>query len=438
MAERSAETTGSRTLDGYDPYSPAVQADPYHWMSQARERCPVHRHVLTDDQAQAAADNHFVAEVTSEFYSIFRYRDIVGMLQDHKNYPNGQGPGPERMRQIRAGGMLQNGDPPHLIAQRKIVLQALAPRMIRSWEPRIRDIANACLDEVAPSGSADLVPPLAESLPGTVFAEILGVPPQNRADFKRWTTEIVAALGGGGEQKARSVVAMQEFMAYFMGRIQHRRADLDARRDIPDDLFTRLLTHEYEGRYFDDLEVILALQVLLVGGHETTVGAISTALWLLAGHPEAAAGLSEDPTLIPNAVEELLRLESPVQCLFRTATGDQVVAGSMIPDNAKIAVLYASANRDPSVFSDPDEFRIDRDPIQLRRHVAFGAGIHTCIGAALARAELRIVIELVLQRLPGLRPEPDQEPRRHLSMITRGFEFLPLRWDPAPNANAPC
>jgi cytochrome P450 len=424
-----AATSTADTLAKYDPYSPDVQVNPYPWMSDARESCPVHRHVLSPAQAKATADNHFVAEPTHEFYSIFRYGDVVDVLQGHETFPNGQGPGPERMRQIIEGGMLQNGDPPYLIAQRKIVLQALTPRMIRSWEPRIREIASACLDEVAPAGTGDLVPPLAESVPGTVFAEILGVPPENRADFKRWTTEIVAALGGDDEQKARSVVAMQEFMAYFMGRIQERRAELAEGRDTPDDLFTRLLTHEYEGRYFNDIEVILALQVLLVGGHETTVGAISTALWLLAGHPETAARLREDPGLIPGAVEEILRLESPVQCLFRTATGDQAVGGSTIPDNAKIAVLYASANRDADVFTDPDEFRIDRDPAQLRRHVAFGAGIHTCVGAALARAELRIVIELVLQRLPGLRAEPDRQPRRHLSMITRGFEFLPLRWD---------
>ncbi|HTK62485.1 MAG TPA: cytochrome P450 [Pseudonocardia sp.] len=433
MVESATDTT----LEGYDPYSPAVRADPYPWMSQARERCPVHRHELSPDQAKATADNHFVAEPTSEFYSIFRYGDVVDVLQDYETFPNGQGPGPERMRQIIEGGMLQNGDPPHLIAQRKIVLQALTPRMIRSWEPRIREIANACLDEVAPAGAGDLVPPLAESVPGTVFAEILGVPPENRADFKRWTTEIVAALGGDDEQKARSVVAMQEFMTYFMGRIQQRRAELEQGRDTPDDLFTRLLTHDYEGRYFNDIEVILALQVLLVGGHETTVGAISTALWLLAGHPEVAQRLRDEPGLIPGAVEEILRLESPVQCLFRTAAGDQTVAGTTIPDNAKIAVLYASANRDPAVFADPDEFRVDRDPSQLRRHVAFGAGIHTCVGAALARAELRIVIELVLARLPGLHPEPEQEPRRNLSMITRGFASLPLRWDPAPEPTDP-
>jgi cytochrome P450 len=431
------ETVESGRLDGYDPYSRSVQSDPYPWMSSAREHCPVHRHVLDPDQSKAMADNHFVAEPTTEFYSIFRYGDIVDVLQNHAGFPNGQGPGPERMRQLNEGGMLQNGDPPHLTAQRKIVLQALTPRMIRSWESRIREIAVGCIDAIAASGAADVVPPLAESLPGTVFAEILGVPPENRADFKRWTTEIVAALGGTEEQKAQSVVAMQEFMAYFAERIQHRRADLAVGRATPDDLFTRLLTHEYEGRHFHDLEVILALHVLLVGGHETTVGAISSALWLLATHPDQADRLRADPGLIPAAVEEILRLESPVQCLFRTANGDQVVADATIPDDAKVAVLYASANRDPATFTDPEEFRVDRDLGQLRRHVAFGAGIHSCVGAALARNELRTVVELVLERLPGLRLDPDSEPRRNLSMITRGFESLPLRWEPVASQDRP-
>ncbi len=415
------------TLPDYDPYASEVQTDPYPWMARARDECPVHRYELPADEVAAISDNHFVARPTTEFYSIFRHRDIVAVLQDHENFPNGQGPGPERMRQLNEGGMLQNGDPPHLIAQRKIVLQALTPRMIRSWEPRIREITVACLDELAPLGAADVVEPLAESVPGTVFAEILGVPPENRADFKRWTTEIVAALGGTEAQKQQSVVAMGEFMGYFTQKITARRAELASGEDTPDDLFTRLLTHEYEGRYFDDLEVILALHVLLVGGHETTVGAISSALWLLAEHPDVAQRLREDAGLIPGAVEEILRLESPVQCLFRTATGDQPVGEHTIPDDAKLAVLYASANRDPAVFAEPDDFKVDRDPAELRRHVAFGAGIHTCVGAALARAELRTVLELVLDRLPGLRP--DGEPRRHLSMITRGFAYLPLRWD---------
>lgn len=419
------------TLPGYDPYAAEVQTDPYPWMAQAREQCPVHRFELPADEVAAISDNHFVARPTTEFYSIFRHRDIVAVLQDHENFPNGQGPGPERMRQLNEGGMLQNGDPPHLIAQRKIVLQALTPRMIRSWEPRIREITAGCLDALAPLGAADVVEPLAESVPGTVFAEILGVPPENRADFKRWTTEIVAALGGTEAQKQQSVVAMGEFMGYFTSAIQARRAELAEGADTPDDLFTRLLTQEYEGRYFDDLEVILALHVLLVGGHETTVGAISSAMWLLAEHPDVADRLRAEPALIPGAVEEILRLESPVQCLFRTATGDQEVGDSgVVPNDAKVAVLYASANRDPAVFADPDEFRVDREPAELRRHVAFGAGIHTCVGAALARAELRTVLELVLERLPGLRPDPSLAPRRHLSMITRGFAYLPLRWDP--------
>jgi cytochrome P450 len=413
----------------YDPYSPDVQNEPYPWLAAARRDCPVHRYVLPDERAKAMADNHFVAEPTTEFYSVFRYRDVHHVLHNHEWFPNGQGPGPERMRQLNEGGMLQNGDPPHLIAQRKIVLKSLTPRMIRGWEPRIRQIAEQCLDAIAPTGAADLVPALGEAVPGTVFAEILGVPAEHQATFKRWTTDIVAALGGDDESKARSGVALQEFMGYFTERIQARRADLDADRDVPDDLFTALLASDYDGRYFNDLEVVLALHVLLVGGHETTVGAIGNALWLLAGHPEVADRLRADTALIPNAVEEILRFESPVQCLFRTANGDQTVADGLVPDDAKLAVLYGSANRDPEVFADPDEFRIDRPHTELRRHLAFGAGIHTCVGAALARAELGIVIERVLSRLPGLRPDPDRAPTRHLSMITRGFAALPLRWD---------
>jgi cytochrome P450 len=416
-------------IAGYDPYSPDVQADPYPWLAEARRSCPVHRFELPPEMSRAMADNHFVAEPTSEFYSVFRYADVHEVLHGHERFPNGQGPGPERMRQLNEGGMLQNGDPPHLIAQRRIVLKALTPRMIRSWEPRIREVAVECLDRVAGTGAADLVPALGEALPGTVFAEILGVPPEHQGNFKRWTTDIVAALGGDDERKAASVVALQEFMGYFTERIAARRAELAAGDEVPDDLFTGLLTSDYEGRYFDDLEVILALHVLLVGGHETTVGAIGSLLWTLANHPGAAERLRGEPALVPNAVEELLRLESPVQCLFRTAQGDQEVAGTTIPDNAKLAALYASANRDPEVFADPDDFRVDRGHGELRRHLAFGAGVHTCVGAALARAELRIVLELVLERLPGLRPDPARPPTRHLSMITRGFAALPLRWD---------
>ncbi len=417
-------------LAGFDPYDPEIQENPFAYFREAHRGCPVYHHVMPEDEVAKTTDNPYVAQPTTEFYLALGYSDVVDILQHHQEFPSGRGPGPEYMHQFVEGGMLQNGDPPHHTGQRRIVTQALSPRIVKLFEPRVRDIANELIDAFIAEGGVDMIPTFADRFPGMFFAEIIGVPRDNQANFKRWTEDIVAALGGDEEAKARSVVSLEEFMVYFLDQITKRRALVEA-GEAPDDLLTGLITHDYEGRRFTDIELVFCLHVLFVGGNETTSSAIGNALWLLCEHPEAMQALRDDQSLIPNAVEEILRYESPVQCLFRTAAGEREVSGVTIGDDTKIGVSYLAANRDANAFPEADRFDISRDPKDLRRHVAFGFGIHACPGAALARIELRIALETLLGRLPNLRLDPEHPPVRRVNLITRGFGSLPLVWDQA-------
>lgn len=218
--------------------------------------------------------------------------------------------------------MLVYADEPHHRLQRRIVSKALTPRMVALIEPRVRELCNEFVDSFGAAGHVDVVPAYANALPGTVFSELLGVPPADRDQFKRWAEVIVAAFGGDSDAQLASVAVMGEISVYFMQIIGECRAVLADRGELPDDLLTAMLVSDYEGRTFDDTEMMLAIHIFLVGGHETTASGIAGAIHLLAAHPDQLERLRADRSLLGNAVEEVLRHESPVQCMFRTPTSD--------------------------------------------------------------------------------------------------------------------
>jgi hypothetical protein len=205
---------------------------------------------------------------------------------------------------------------------------------------------------------------------------------------------------------------------------------------LPEDLLTALMTSEVDGRFFDDVELFLALHIFLAGGHETTASGLANAIYLLAVHPDQRELLHTDRSLVPNAVEEVLRFESPIQRLFRTPHVDTEIAGTFIAAGDKISVMFGAANRDPRAWDQPDVFDITRDPRTLRKHVGFGFGIHGCVGAALARAELRIAIETLLDRIGHWRLDPDNPPVRGGNLIVRTYAELPIVWDSPPGPRA--
>jgi cytochrome P450 len=417
-------------LAGFDPMSPGVQAEPYGFFREAHARCPVHHHTLSAADVAKISDNPLVAQPTTGFYSVFRYADVKSAAQNHELFSSATGPGPERLVAMNGVGMLVYADEPHHRLQRRIVNKVLSPRMVSMIEPRIREICHQLIDEIHADGRADMVAAFANALPGTVFSELLGVPPADRVQFKTWAEEIVAAFGGDPAAQARSVQTMGEVATYFFAIINSRRATLAEGGELPDDLITAMLVNDYEGRTFDDTEMILAIHIFLVGGHETTASGIGGTIYQLAVHPDQLDLLARDRSLVDNAVEEVLRYESPVQCMFRTPKNDTKIAGTPIATDEKVRLAFGAANRDPAVFENPDIFDVTRDPRGLRHHVGFGVGIHACVGAALARLEMRIALGALLERLGTWELDPERPNERGDSLLVRRFASLNIRWDP--------
>ena len=418
-------------MPDYDPMAEKVQGDPFPYFAEfLASGCPVHHHELADVDMEKISANPLVARPTSEFWSVFAHADCYRLVQDHDRFPSGQGPGPERLTPLNGTGVLVYADPPAHTFQRRVVNKAFTPRIVAGIEPHVQAVADGLVDAFAADGAVDLVPSFCDALPGTVFSELLGVPAADRATFKHWTEEIVSAFGGDAAAIERSVVTLQEFSGYFLEIIARRRADVAAGRELPDDLLTALITSDDEGRHFEDVDLVLILHVLLVGGNETTSSGIGNAAYLLCAHQDQLQLLREDPARIPVAVEEVLRYDAPVQCMFRTTTEDADVAGVTIPADAKVRLVYGAGNRDPDVFADPDTFDVTRAPATLRRHLAFGFGIHSCVGAALARMEMRVAIETLLRRLPGLRLSATEPAERGDNLLVRRYRRLPVQWDP--------
>jgi cytochrome P450 len=422
------ETTTDDVLADYDPMSRQHQQEPFDFFRAAYQRCPVHHHTLSDVDKDVISGNPLVARQTDHFYTVFPYEHVRAILSDNELFSSAQGPGPERLAALNGVGMLLYADEPHHRMQRRIINKAFTPRMVVHIEPRIREIVTGIVDGFIDDGHVEVVRNFAIAIPGTVFTEMLGVPPKDGPMFKRWADEIVAAFGGDKEVQERSVGTLGQVAQYFIAIINERREILADGGTLPDDLLTSLITSEYEGRFLDDTELFLAIHIFLAGGYETTASGLANGVYLLAEHPDQLELLRRDPSLIPNAVEEIIRLETPVQRLFRTANTDTAVAGCPIAADDKISVMYGAANRDPSVFDNPDAFDVTRDARTLRKHLGFGVGIHACVGAALARAEMRIAFEVLLERLGSWTLDPDHPPVRGGNLIVRTLAELPIRW----------
>lgn len=416
------------SLVDFDPTDPRVLADPYRLYQEARELCPVNHHRLPDAEVDKISANPLVAQPTTGYYSLFRYRDIKAVAQNHQVYSSLGAGGPERIVPPNEVGMLVYADEPHHRMQRQIINKALSPRMVTHLEPRIRALCDDLVDEVFAQGSAEMVAGYANEIPGNIFAELLGVPTGDRVRFKRWAEDLVAAFGGDADSQNRSIVAMQEIFVYFSSIIGERRERIEAGGELPDDLLSAMLVTEYEGRTFNDLEMLLAIHIFLIGGHETTASGIAGMIHQFARHPDQLALVRGDRTLVPNAIEEVLRYETPVQCMFRLTKADTEVSDVAIPYDEKVRIVYSSANRDPEVFTDPEAFDVTRNVTELRRHLAFGTGIHSCVGAALARLEMRIALETLLDRLGAWELDPGRENARGDSLLVRRFATLHIRW----------
>jgi cytochrome P450 len=322
---------------------------------------------------------------------------------------------------------LLTNDPPAHARYRGLVNKAFSARRVALLEPSVRAIAETLVDGFAGDGEVELVSQFAVPLPLTVIADALGVPREDMPAFKRWSDDSVAPLGGmiSHERELECARSIVEFQRYF-------EAKLEERRQAPrDDLLSDLLSARLDGvEPLNTAELLSIIQQLLVAGNETTTNMIASGVLLLLSHPDQRAAVHADPSLVANTVEETLRLESPVQGLFRSAKADTEIGGVPVPAGARLVLMYASGNRDEAAFAEAESFDVCRD--NAREHLAFGQGVHYCLGAPLARLEGVIALQTLLTRLPNLRLAPARNDFTHTpSFILRGLKALHLAFDPA-------
>jgi cytochrome P450 len=339
-----------------------------------------------------------------------RYDDILATFKNTTDYSNEGRLGraseylpPEKRRMLQAfeehyrtKGLLHS-DPPDHTRLRRLVLQAFSPRVIEEMRPRIQSIVNDLIDRVEPAGQMEVINDLAFAVPVTVLAELLGVPVSHGTRFGAWADRLLA-FQGTNKPSEQTLLAAQnallEARAYLGELIEHRR------REPGDDLISHMTQESAEGERLTDGEIINTGITLLTAGHETTTSLIGNGLFTLLNHPEQWERLRLDASLVKPAIEEALRYESPVSRQPRLLKQDIELRGKALRAGEMAFQMLGAANRDPAHFADPHVFDIDRSP---NRHIAFGQGIHFCIGAPLSRAEGEIVFTTILQRLPGIR-----------------------------------
>jgi cytochrome P450 len=307
-------------------------------------------------------------------------------------------------------------DPPEHPKYRKTMQTWFSVRAIEKLEPAVREIVNGLIDDIEARGHADLTEALAGPLPPIVIALLLGLPQGDWPRFRELAETMVNAAEEQDEE--RGAVSGMELMGYLYNQIE-------ARRTAPaDDMLTRMIDIEIDGEPIAPDAVLGLAFFLLMAGHETSVGGISMMLMHIAKNPEVQQRLIDDPSLIPKAVEEALRLEPPIQTIARTVSKDICLHGVDLAEGEKVVLAWGSANRDTAIFDRPDEFVVDR---ARNPHIAFGDGIHRCLGAALARLEMRIVLEEVLRRIPGYRIS-DESQIEVGGFLARHVRRLPVEW----------
>ena len=394
----------------YNPLSNRTAQDPYPVYAALRERDPVHRSRLMNA------------------WLFTRHADVDTILRDHQRFGNDPRKG-ELSRRQRANLPPEEEfsllflDPPDHKRLRALVNKAFTPKAVNALEPHIRALLGALLDDIDDPAGFDLMQAVAQPLPVIVIAEMLGVPSEDRAQFKIWSDQRARTLEPmiDARERAASDAAAKALEAYFRPIIKERRAA------PKDDIVSALAQAEEEGDRLTEREMLNMLRLLLIAGNETTTNLIGNGVLALLHHPDQLQRLRDDPSLIPSAVDELLRFDSPVQTDFRRVLSDCEVNGFAVRQRDNIVVLLGAANRDPDVFDDPDRLDVGRGD---RSHLSFGRGIHHCIGAPLARLEGRIVLEMLLERFSQISLRGEQ-PRFRNSIVLRGLESLPVRCDKA-------
>lgn len=421
---RTAANAGRAAVCAYSGASKGIDFDP---MTPAQRECPF------DLYAKARHEMPVFYSERFNLWVVTRYQDIAAILKDPVRFSSAQSLAVDTGVPAEVQAVLDTGypatptmvtaDPPVHTRFRELVGKAFTSRRVAVMEPRMRAIAHGLVDGFFRDGRTDIVRRFAYPFPMEVIAEILGVPAADMDKFKRWSDDMSARFGPLPVDRhvecARSEV---DFQHYFAALLEERR------RHPQSDMLTDLLNARIKGEApLNMAEMLSILKQLLIGGNETSTNLIGSMMLLLMKNREQFEAVLQDRSREENAVEEALRLDSPVQGLFRTATQDVEVGGVPIPQGAHLQLLYASGNRDDARFHDPDHFDVHRR--DSSNHMAFGFGIHFCIGAPLARCEGRVALDVLLDRLPNLRLAAGQEPEHHSHFFLRGLKRLELEWD---------
>ncbi len=396
----------------FDPTARAFQRNPYPAYRALQTKDPVHRsrliggQVLTgyDDVMKALGDNRLGADRS----------ELMEQLPANRRGPFFQ----------FVDQSLLSLNPPDHTRLRGLVSKAFTPRAVASMQPRIEAITHELLDQVAANGEMDLIRDLAYPLPVIVIAEMLGVPAEHRDRFKAWSDDLGAGLDPfvSDEVLAKADAATLALREYFAVLFEERR------KEPREDLLSALVLAEDEGESLNEEELYASVILLLGAGNETTTNLIGNGMQALLQHPDQLAMLRDDPALIDAAIEEMLRFDGPVQFTTRIAGEPMEFAGAQLERLEMVMLVLGAANRDPRYFPKPDEFNIVRPPGHT---LAFGHGIHFCLGAPLARLEARVASPTLLQRMPHLQPVQPVSPYRE-TVVLRGLKRLPVTFSPDP------
>jgi len=392
--------------------SPSFVADPYPVYARLQDEAPVHWCAPWEQWVVTRhADVEEMMKSPDRFSSSGWEARFMGLL------PAGSDEQLPRVTDHYATPVLSNTDPPDHRRLRTMVVKSFTPRVLRGMSSAIVQLVEEILIPLESKQQIEMVSEFAYPLPATVIANLLGAPVEAGADYARWSADVVAFVGTGSPDRARA----ERLDASLSAFREHLAPLLEERRERPrDDLLSHLVGN-HDGESLSDSELVATCVTLLFAGHETTANLIANGLLSLLRNPEQLALLRERPELIQVAVEEMLRFEGPVQRVRRVATQDLVLGGQEIRRDSLVMGFIGAANRDPTVFEDPSRFDVTREP----SHLAFGKGIHFCVGAALSRIEAPIAFDAILARFPDLQltGEPVWKP----NITFRGLESLPLR-----------
>jgi cytochrome P450 family 142 subfamily A polypeptide 1 len=381
-----------RLLDG-DWYA----ADPHPAFAWMRAHAPVFR----DESAGV--------------WGVAAYDDVLRVSRDPPTFTSREGSRPDSPA---IPSMINMDDPDHR-RRRALVNKGLTPRRVLDHEPKIRAICEDLVRRAAERGTCDFVHDVAAPLPMIVIGDLLGVEPEDRDMLLRWSDDLIE----GTAASAPPAVMMRAMNAFGEYAEYHRRVAADRRASPRDDMMSALVHAEIDGQRLDDEAVLQESLLILVGGDETTRHVITGGMEALLRHPDERRKLAAEPALVPTAVEEMLRWVTPIQNMNRTATRDVELGGAGIRAGEKVLLLYPSANRDERVFAGADTFRVDRQP---NEHLAFGHGAHFCLGASLARIELRVMFETLRPWLSRIRLASDAPLRRRPSNFIVGIASMPV------------